>query len=196
MSSVGELIYLVLPVIIGGVLNMVFVKASFLDNLKTPMDHGRLLKDGKRLFGENKTWKGFWGMIVLTSLSMLLLQAMAMVFDWANELSLFPFRSWSFPVDGLLYGAVWGFAYVLAELPNSYIKRRIDIAPGTNSSGFKGKVFILVDQADSVIGCVLFMPLFFTPTLIDAIAVLFLATALHLMINFLLYLVGLKSQPA
>ena len=196
MSNIGELIYLVLPVIVGGILNMVFVKAPFLDNLKTPMDNGRILRDGKRLLGDNKTWKGFWGMIILTSLSMLLFQTLAIGFDWANELSLFPFRNWFFPIDGLLYGAIWGFAYVLAELPNSYIKRRIDIAPGTNSTGFKGKLFLLIDQADSVIGCVLFMPLFFTPTFIDAIAVIVIATALHLMINFLLYLVGLKNQPA
>ena len=196
MNHIGELLYLVLPVVVAGILNMVFVKAPFLESLKIPMDKGRKLNDGNRLFGENKTWKGFLGMIVLTAFVMLFFQWLALSFEWANSVSLFPYRDWQFPLEGAFYGSIMGLAYVLAELPNSYIKRRIDISPGTNASGLKGKVFLIVDQADSVFGCVLFMPIFYVPSILDAVTIVVLATCLHLLVNFLLYLVGLKNQPA
>jgi len=42
---------------------MIFCKSSLLEAAYRPMDAGLILKDGKRLFGANKTWKGFFGMI-------------------------------------------------------------------------------------------------------------------------------------
>lgn len=195
MSEVRQLIYLILPLILAGILNMVFVNLPVLNQLKKPMDQGKLYKDGKRIFGDNKTWKGFWGMMVLTALCMLLFEVLAKNFEGANELSLIDFRAFEFPIHSLLYGGLWGLAYVLAELPNSFIKRRIDIQPGTNAQGWTGWVFTLVDQSDSVLGCLLVTPVFYPIRLIDAAVIIFLATGLHLLFNFLLYLAGLKKQP-
>ncbi|PCK07434.1 MAG: CDP-diglyceride synthetase, partial [Alteromonadaceae bacterium] len=180
MSSIGELLYLVLPVVVAGIFNMVFVKAEVFERFNVPMDNGRVLRDGKRLFGDNKTWKGFFGMMFFTTITMSLFQGFAITSDIINGVSMLPFRDWNYPFEGMLYGSIMGFAYVLAELPNSLIKRRLDIQPGTNSSGLKGAIFLLVDQADSVFGCVLFMPIFFTPSLIDSVGIVVLATCLHL----------------
>ena len=55
-----------MSVILAGVLNMVFVKFRCCQKLNRPMDGGICLSDGKRLFGDNKTWKGFFGMILVT----------------------------------------------------------------------------------------------------------------------------------
>jgi hypothetical protein len=44
------------------------------------------------------------------------------------------------PYEGL-YGASLGLVYILAELPNSFIKRRLDIAPGKNATGIKGIIW-------------------------------------------------------
>jgi len=41
---------------------------------------------------------------------------------------------------------------MLGELPNSFIKRRLEIAPGSHSRGWKGAVFHVVDQIDVVAG--------------------------------------------
>lgn len=196
MSNLSHYLFLLLPLIIGGVANMIWVKSSVFNGLKTPMDAGLCLSDGKRLWGDNKTWKGFIGMIVLTALAMSGVQAMVIALDGAHALSMIPFRSWSFPFSGLLFGGLWGLAYVLSELPNSYIKRRIDIDPGTNSRGLKGALFLIVDQADSIVGCALLLPLFFAATWGDAIAFIVTGTVVHLVINVLLFFVGLKKQPA
>jgi len=69
MSSLPQLAFLIAIIVCAGATNMVFVKTLFFKRLDRPMDGGLLLRDGKRLFGDNKTWKGFIGMIVITLLS-------------------------------------------------------------------------------------------------------------------------------
>lgn len=194
MGHVGKLCYLMLPVILGGIFNMVLVKLPILESLKTPMDRHLVLADGKRLWGDNKTWKGFWGMMALTSLFMAIFHGLYLHSDWARSVSLIQYSQFPHLGYSLFWGAVWGFGYVLFELPNSFIKRRIDINPGKQGRGLTGKMFTIIDQADSVIGCSLFMLLFYRPSWTDLIVIILLATGFHYVINILLYLVGLKKQ--
>ena len=57
----------------------------------------------------------------------------------------------------LVLGALLGLAYVLFELPNSFIKRRLEIREGkTAENGWKW-TFIWIDQIDSLIGCIIFL---------------------------------------
>ena len=53
-----------MPVILAGVSNMVVVKQKWFKNRAKPMDNGKVLKDGKRILGNNKTWLGFFTMVV------------------------------------------------------------------------------------------------------------------------------------
>lgn len=191
---IGELLYTMLPVILGGVGNMIWVKTPYWRAAQKPMDAGRHWRDGKRLFGDNKTWKGFWGMVVLTAMSTTAFQWLALQFPATESWSIVPLTTFRWPAGGLLVGALWGLAYVLFELPNSFVKRRIGIAPGSNASGLTGHFFKLIDQIDSVIGCVLVMPLFSPITWEQGLALIVLATVIHLIVNVLLYLVGLKGQ--
>ena len=191
----GILLYTILPVIIAGILNMIWVKTSLLSTLAKPMDAGYELVDGRRLFGDNKTWKGFWGMVFFTAICTSIFHLLSLIFSELQPFSIIPYSEYTWPWESLFFGAIWGLAYVVFELPNSYIKRRLDICSGENASGLKGAIFIVIDQADSVIGCVLVMPLFCDINLQEAITTIVMATLLHLFINFLLYLVGLKNQP-
>jgi CDP-diglyceride synthetase len=195
MPNILELLFLILPVVIAGILNMIFVKSQFLNILLEPLDNGLNLRDGKRVFGDNKTWKGFFGMIFLTAITMAVFQGLAIKFTCMNNFFLFPYKQWQFPFEGLIYGMILGFGYVFAELPNSFIKRRIGIDPGTNTTGVKGLLFILVDQADSVIGCLIFMQFFYPTSLVETITLVVLATIIHLLTNFALFKIGLKNQP-
>ena len=58
-----------MPVILGGVGNMVFTKTPLYQNHRAPMDGGRVWRDGKRILGDNKTWIGFASMTALTAAS-------------------------------------------------------------------------------------------------------------------------------
>lgn len=148
-----------------------------------------MLSDGKRLFGANKTWKGLIGMIVFTAICTIIL-------------NIFPDQSSAFrsgrslndiPYEGL-YGASLGLAYVLAELPNSFIKRRLDIAPGKNATGIKGILFTVIDQADSIIGGAIVISIYTPMSSYHFWQLVLVASAIHYAINVVLYFVRLKSQ--
>src|SRR6267142_3855497 len=137
-------IHIVIPVTLGGISNMAFVRAPLMDWLKRPIDAGWCAADGRRLLGDNKTWKGLAGMVALTALWSCLIDQAIDGFGWPLPRA---------PFEPALLGALFGLAYGLAELPNSYVKRRLGILPGTNGKGWLGGAFIVIDQTDSVVGC-------------------------------------------
>ena len=53
-----------IPTIIAGIINMIFCKSSVLRKIQNPIDRGNNFIDGKRIFGDNKTWKGILGYII------------------------------------------------------------------------------------------------------------------------------------
>jgi CDP-diglyceride synthetase len=192
--SICQLLCLMLPFVLGGFTNMMFVRTRFGDVLKKPIDGGATLADGERLFGANKTWKGFFGMIVFTSTWMGLVALVYAKATGFREMSLIEFEKFSSPLGAWFYGGIWGLAYVAFELPNSYVKRRLKIPPGKNVKGALGICFTFVDQADSVIGCTLVMLLFHVPTVREVLLIFTMATGIHYAVNVALYLAGLKKQ--
>jgi CDP-diglyceride synthetase len=194
MSTLPQLLFLIAILVCAGAMNMVFVKAPLLSGLSQPMDRGIRFRDGKRLLGDNKTWKGCVGMIAITAIFLAAAGWLATNFPVFQRLSLIPFHEFKSPLDAWFFGALWGLAYVLAELPNSFLKRRIDILPGENATGVKGFFFLVLDQADSVIGCVIVLPLFSSITWLDAIVLIALGSLIHYLTNLGLFAVRLKQQ--
>ena len=188
------LLHVILPVLLGGVCNMAFVKSRWLDGLKRPIDGGGCASDGRRWLGANKTWKGFLGMVACSALWALLIDAAVAMFLFLGGAGL-PRAPLSGPLGAGLGGALFGLAYVLAELPNSFIKRRLDIAPGANARGWCGALFIVIDQVDSVLGCLLAAMLVMPLHWRDAAMIVLFCGALHLLVNQLLFRLKLKSQP-
>jgi CDP-diglyceride synthetase len=194
MSTLPQLLFLIAILVCAGAMNMVFVKAPLLSSLSRPMDRGIRFRDGKRFLGDNKTWKGFVGMIAITAICLAATGWLATNFPIFQQLSLIPFHEFESPLNAWFFGALWGLAYVLAELPNSFLKRRIDIAPGENARGVKGFFFLVLDQADSVIGCVVVLPLFSSITWLDAIVLIVLGSLIHYLTNLGLFAARLKQQ--
>ena len=194
MSTLPQLFFLIAILVCAGATNMAFVKAPLLRVLSRPMDGGILLRDGKRLFGDNKTWKGFVGMVAATSFWLAVAGWLATNVPGIHGLSLIPFEELELPFNAWFLGAFWGLVYVLAELPNSFLKRRIDIPPGRNATGLKGLFFLVFDQADSVIGCALVLFLFSSITWLDGAVLVLLGSFVHYITNLGLYVVRLKEQ--
>lgn len=189
-----QLAFFLLPVVLGGICNMIYVKLPWVRRRNTPIDRGLLLRDGKRLFGDHKTWHGFFGMVLFTSFWMAFFVLLANCSDWAYQLAVVDYRLWIFPLEALFFGALWGFGYVLFELPNSFIKRRIGIAPGKNADGWVGGLFLFLDQADSVVGCIVLMLTFYRPRWQTLLTIFVMGVGVHYVVNVLLYIVGLKKQ--
>jgi len=186
-----QLAYLVMPLVCGGVTNMFFMKRNVLNCLKKPIDGGRTLKDGKRLLGDNKTWKGLAGWVVFTSIWFWILGIFGRILGPVSRIAATKTRfKWLY----LLLGALYGMSYAVSELPNSYLKRRLDIAPGKNASGVMGLVFKIHDQADSMTGCTIFMLVLRWITLAESLLFLVIASIMHYLTNIWLHNIGLKNQ--
>ena len=194
MSMILSLYLTLMPVILAGIANMIFCKSSLLDSVNQPIDAGRQLGDGRRLFGANKTWMGFWGMVVWGLLAQLIwsyflarqpdLEKLHLIYaHYPNKLAT------NFPLGILL-----GLAYVVFELPNSYLKRRLDISPGKTAKDAWKYPFILLDQIDSLIGILLVLHLYISLDWAQVIGLLLVGTLTHLGVNRLLYLAKLRQN--
>jgi len=193
METVLRMYITLLPAIAAPALNMVWCKFHYLKFLEKPIDNHIVLKDGKRLFGANKTWKGLAGMAVL---GIICATVWGAVCGKSQFLSMHNFMYSHFNNSiryNALMGLLFGLAYSLFELPNSFIKRRMDIEPGKSKSGPAGIVNIFIDQVDSVIGCVLVLNLVYKVSISMFIGFIFLGAFTHIIINILLYLLKLRK---
>ena len=130
-------LYLQIPVVIGGVLHMVIVKRNYLNTLVIPVHEG--------WFGANKTWRGMVVVPLLTALGGLSMFPIEWLLHKMIGMSLL--SQWNLGYLGLIAG----IGYVLAELPNSFFKRRIGVQAGEVPED-KKYWFIALDQLDSALG--------------------------------------------
>ncbi len=194
LGFLARILWLALPVVLAGIAHMAIVAADLLPSLKVPLDGGRTIR-GRRVFGDNKTLRGLLAMPALTALFFAGQSVLSARFGWARELAPFDYGFPDSAWHPLSAGAVYGLGYVVAELPNSFAKRRLDIAPGQESTGWTRRAFVLLDQVDSVAGCLVALVAFWTPPPSIAIGLLVVGTGLHLALNALLWAVGLRKRP-
>ena len=193
MHDIVMLYYTLLTSIVAGIVNSIFCKKDIFKRINTPIDNNKVLKDGKRLFGANKTWKGFVGYIIFNIIFSILFGLLTKVFKLDN-LNYFYVNNDNTLLFNLLIGLLLGFAYALFELPNSFIKRRIGIQPGKNPEGLKKVFFIFLDQADSVFGIMIVLWLFYDIGLIKYLLFVLIGAITHIIINMLLYLLKLRKN--
>jgi CDP-diglyceride synthetase len=89
---------------------------------------------------------------------------------------------------------ILGIAYCLAELPNSYLKRRLGIKEGATSERYK-LFFIILDQADSAFGCMIAYMLVLPMTWQIFWGTIIFGTVVHLFFNVLLYGLKIRKNP-
>lgn len=193
LEVIGKLYFTLLPVILAGVANSALTKSSLLPALKKPIDAGGKFFDGKRIFGDNKTWKGFLGYVVLGMLFTVIWGAICGFANW-NRLHYIYQNHDNTLLFNLWLGFLYGFAWAFCELPNSFIKRRLDIKPGKNPSGLKRIFFIILDQADSIFGVCLVLWAFYPMSAGLYFLFVLVGAMTHIVFNMLLYFVGLRKN--
>jgi len=180
-----------LPVILGGVFNMLFVKIKVLDFLRIPVDGGKSL-NGKRIFGNSKTVLGFIGMILGTAFAEILWG----LFLKQTGLEHYNLIYKNYPNTvyfNLLSGALFGFVYMIFELPNSFIKRRFDI-DATTRGRFPANIATFVyDQIDSMIGVMLVLAIFAGLSFPQYILAVLLGGITHVAVNMILILFKVRK---
>lgn len=180
-----------LPVIIGGVFNMLFVKIKALSFLKVPVDGGKSL-NGKRIFGNSKSLLGFIGMMLGTALATIFWG----IFLKQTGLEHYNLIYKNYPNTvcfNLLSGALFGFAYMIFELPNSFLKRRFDIYAGSRGR-FPVNVFTFVyDQIDSMIGVMLVLAILARLSFMQYILAVIFGGITHVLVNMILILFKVRK---
>ena len=180
-----------LPVILGGVFNMLFVKIKVLAFLRIPIDGGKSL-NGKRFFGDSKSLLGFIGMVLGTSIAAIIWGAFLkyMGLEHYNII----YKNYPNTVCfNLLSGAAFGFAYMIFELPNSFLKRRFDIDAGARGR-FPINIFTFVyDQIDSMIGVMLVLAILARLSFSQYILAIVLGGITHVLVNMILILFKVRK---
>ena len=180
-----------LPVIIGGIFNMLFVKIKALSFLKVPVDGGKSLK-GKRIFGDSKSLLGFIGMMLGTAIAAAIWGA-TLKYMGLEHYNLIYKNYPNIIYFNFLSGVVFGFAYMIFELPNSFLKRRFDIDAGSRGR-FPVNVFTFVyDQIDSMIGVMLVLAILARLSFAQYILAVILGGITHVLVNMILILFKVRK---
>lgn len=195
LETILSLYVTLMSVIFAGIANMVFCKYPTYQRLNIPMDSGRVLSDGKRLFGQNKTWKGFFGMIFFGGISQIVWGLVLTAIPALQSLNLFYEVYANTVVTNLWIGLLLGLAYVVFELPNSFMKRRLAIKPGKTADNQWKALFVFIDQADSLLGCALVVAALVPISWSQFFGFIILGAGTHIVINQLLYVLKLRKNP-
>jgi hypothetical protein len=177
--------WLVSPLFAGFILHGVSIRYGFLTTLARPIDRGARVRN-RRLFGDNKTYRGVVCVAFGTMVGFL---ALTSLHDSAEQPALSALPSGSLAA---LLGLGVGGAAMLAELPNSALKRQLDIRPGAQGSGLSGLLFHVLDQVDVLAGAWVVLAIFVsvTPVLVLG-SVLFMYLG-HQVITGMGYLLGMR----
>jgi CDP-2,3-bis-(O-geranylgeranyl)-sn-glycerol synthase len=121
------------------------------------------------------------------------LVAYSMSFGTPSAAGLWPLT----PFGYAALGACAGLGFMLGELPNSFVKRQIGIAPGEasrNPRKWTGQ--FVVDRLDSGIGMLTAVSLAVPTTWRTWAIVLITGPALHWLFSVVMYHTGTKARPA
>jgi len=156
----------------------------------TPIDFGRSLRDGHRVFGDGKTWRGLAAGItsgvVLGGLLQLAGSAISPALAFAAT-----------PADAALAIVLLSAGALLGDLLGAFVKRRLGKPRGARVPG--------LDQYDFVVGAVAFVLVFDLnwwlarywtgQTIYGLVFVIVITPFLHRAINILGYRMGAKREP-
>lgn len=137
---------------------------------KNPLDLGFNFLDGKRLFGDGKTFEGLFSGLLVTLYSA---YTISLIIEYSNLLFL------------LLTS---GIGSLIGDLLGSFIKRRLSIPRGSPAP--------VLDQVDFVLGATFTLYLAGYPPTLEALIIALVASiVLHVSTNRIAYRLGLKDVP-
>jgi len=173
----SSLFYLFFPVFAANMAPQVASRLGILKFLDKPVDFGKTLF-GKRIFGQNKTFRGFIIGIVIS----IVVSFLQYILD-ANKIIEIERLSglWQF----LAFGSLAGFGALFGDSVESFFKRQFGIK--------EGKPFIPFDQIDYILGFLLFTSIIVNWGWREIIFALLCGLFFNPIINILAYLFKIKK---
>ncbi len=175
--------FLFIFILPAGVANMAPVLVARLPGFRDwslPMDFGKSWR-GKRIFGDNKTWRGFVFGSLAGVITAILLGIFLNGFDFYKT---FPVQYTS--ANPAVFGFLSGTGALIADAVKSFFKRRYGVEPG--------KSWFPFDQMDYILGAILFSCLY--APLKPALYVLLFVFGflLHVLVVYIGYLFKIREQ--
>jgi CDP-2,3-bis-(O-geranylgeranyl)-sn-glycerol synthase len=178
--------WLFLPVGGAWIAHAPVLRWDLLAGLNLPMDGGRTLR-GRRLFGDNKTWRGALVMSSGVFAATLGLYRSA----WYRERLPAGIREISPP----LLAALLAIGTVGGELPNSLMKRQLGVAPGGQRTSVGGVALSLLDQGDFVFAIWLLLAPLWRMSPRQALDAFATVAVIHSGVNVAGYAIGARTSP-
>ena len=147
-------------------------KVPALNKWKTPLDFGKTWR-GKRLLGDNKTWRGLVSGTVVGAVSAVIISKLN-----ANTVV---------TIAPLYAGMLLGFGALAGDAVESFFKRRLGFKPGQPWFPF--------DQIDYILGALLVILPFVSLPLWSVATIVVVYFGLHLLTAYLGYLLNFKDGP-
>jgi CDP-2,3-bis-(O-geranylgeranyl)-sn-glycerol synthase len=170
--------WLFLPVLGAPALHAPVLRFDLLRGLKRPIDGG-LSWRGRRILGDNKTWRGA---LVMTAGPLLATLA----------LHRFPWYRRRLPpgANPVVLGLLLGVGTVAGELPNSFLKRRLGVAPGAQ----RNVALTVLDQADFVLTTALLLRPVHRMSARETAEIFAIVAAAHVPINLIGRVLGVRAS--
>lgn len=190
MDPLVKAIFLILALVPAGIAQTLWLSHPASRAFAIPIDGGHRLR-GRRLLGDNKTLRGFMVVVPVAGLSFAVLGIVAARSQNLVDAGLWDLSGLQFAALGLLAG----IGYMAGELPNSFAKRQLDIAPGGRAPT-KGLsvVFHLADRLDSILGSLIAMSLIVNVPGLTWLCLLIFGGCINLGFSALLHISGVKPR--
>lgn len=170
--------WVLLPVLGAPVLHAPVLTKDLLPALKRPLS--------RRLFGANKTVRGA---LVMQTGPTLATVALYRSDAYRNRLP-----AALAGADPLTVGALLGASVWMGELPNSFVKRRLGIAPGQQRAGALGAAISAFDQVDWVPAALLLLRPIWRASPREAAELIAIVGAVHVPINVIGHRIGARTN--
>lgn len=194
METILSMYVTTIPVILAGILNMLVVRKKWFRDRARPIDRGRLSGDGRPILGSNKTDLGIVTMVLCSITTHVVFGILCKNILSIGRLNQLYYYHENTPVYNLFVGMAMGLVYMSFELPNSFIKRRLGIGEGQTHGGIKGRIFLVVDQIDSLLGIIMVLAILARFDVKQYLAYLVLGGLTHFGVNLFLYKVKIRRN--
>jgi CDP-diglyceride synthetase len=191
-DPLSEAVFIIAAFVLAGFAHSAWLGSRLSSRFAIPVDGGMCVR-GRRLFGDNKTIRGF---VVMIPAAAIAFWGLSSVLSIAFP-GILP-ELWSLSRGGYLALGAWaGFGFMAGELPNSFVKRQLDIAPGRPATSKMGAIMSFAgDRLDSILGMLLAISLAAPTPWRTWVFVLVIGPGIHLAFSVLLYRLGVKERAA
>jgi hypothetical protein len=190
LSSLARAAFLIFGMSIAGIFHSAWLKIERSHRFALPLDGGRTLR-GRRILGDNKTLRGI--LVIVPAAG-----AAFPVLSLVLEKVAYPDLLWSLtPAGYAALGVCAAAGFMAGELPNSFLKRQLDILPGLEPAHPFGRVLaFLADRFDSAIGMLCVVSLLVPTPVLIWLYVLIAGPLVHWAFSYLLYRLGVKRRAS